>query len=118
VLVVDDDALVRSVAVKALQARGYSVLAAGSPGEAFELARDYQGEVHLVLSDVVVPGMTGPDVVAQIRARRPGLRVLFMSGYAEHAAMRDALQVGRSRFIQKPFTPVALVRAVREVLDG
>jgi CheY-like chemotaxis protein len=117
VLVLDDDDLVRGMVVKALRARGYFVLAAGSYPDALGLAERHPGAIDLVVSDVVVPGKSGPDVVERIRARRPGVRALFMSGFSEHAALGDALG-GGSGFLRKPFTPELLSRAVREALDG
>jgi DNA-binding NtrC family response regulator len=76
-----------------------------------------EGTFVLVVADVVLPGMSGPDLVARLRAERPGLRVLYMSGYSDDSEVRRAIADSGAAFLQKPFSPDALRRAVRDVLD-
>ena len=100
-----------------LSTRGYHLLVASGGADAIALATSHTGPIDLVLSDVVMRGTTGPDVVADLRIDRPGLRVLFMSGYTDHAALRRDVMQNGANFIQKPFLPEALARRVRELLD-
>jgi PAS domain S-box-containing protein len=112
ILVVEDDPLVRSVSVRALRGAGYQVLVAASGAEATALAA-HAGRIDLVLSDVVMPGMSGPEVVSELRRTRPGLRALFVSGYPQDAvAQRGVLEVG-TELLAKPFTSAALLERVR-----
>ena len=89
-----------------------------SPEEAKHLGDRHAQEVNLLLSDVIMPGGTGLDVVAALRPSAPALRVLFMSGYTDHAVLRDAALQRAPGFIQKPFTPEALLKKVRAILDS
>jgi DNA-binding NtrC family response regulator len=101
-----------------LKARGYQVLVAHSGAEAISICESHKGPLGLILSDVIVPGLSGPELVTQVQGMRAGVKALFMSGYTDHAILRDgALQIGMS-FIQKPFAPAALAMKVREVLDA
>ncbi len=118
VLLVEDEAPVRRVALHALQRYGYTVLEAALPSEALTICRDHAGRIDLVVTDVVMPGMSGPDLVQQLLVMRPGLKVLLSSGYpGEAIAHRGELLAGVA-FLPKPFTPVGLARKVREVLDA
>ena len=112
VLLVEDEPAVRDVARALLGRLGYRVLAAGSGDEALSLASGHEGPVHLLLTDVVLPGPSGPEVAEAVRARRPGCRVLFMSGYPE----KLAAGLSGVPFLPKPFSPEALARKIREVL--
>jgi PAS domain S-box-containing protein len=117
VLVVEDDQRVRSMTVRALKERGYTVLAAGGGEEACSLAHDRPGAIDLVVADVVMPGKNGRELVEQLRHGRPGLRALFVSGYTHDAiAQRGVLDSG-VEFLSKPFTPATLGARVRELLD-
>lgn len=118
ILVVEDEASVRQLVQGTLERQGYRVLPAGDAEEAHALARTHVGPVEMVLSDVVMPRMSGPELVRALQAIRPSLRALFMSGYTDDAVMRHGLAEADVAFIQKPFTPDALVRRVREVLDA
>ncbi len=118
VLLVEDDPTVRDIAHRALVRHGYSVLVASDAGEAERVSTAYDDNIALLLSDVVMPGRTGPELYESLVAQRPGLRVLFMSGYPKTAAVSNGvLRIGRP-FLQKPFTPTALAQKVREVLDA
>jgi two-component system cell cycle sensor histidine kinase/response regulator CckA len=124
ILLVDDDLRVRDLTQAVLERLGYTVLLAEDGRKALAVlqAREgHQGDgrpVHLVLTDVIMPGMNGRDLVAKVSETYPGVRALLMSGYAEDAvASRDVLEA-RVNFLQKPFTVVALARKVRETLDA
>ena len=117
ILVIEDEAGVRKVARLALESKGYSVLEASSGAEAINLLKDYRGPLHCILSDVIMPGMSGPQAVETIRAQRPSLPVVFMSGYLdETVTSRQELAAGRG-FVQKPFSPLSLAKTIRQVLD-
>ncbi len=117
VLVVEDDPRVRAVTVRALEVHGYRVLPAGSGEEALALARESSRRIDLVVTDVVMPGMSGREVVDELRRGLPGLPALFVSGYTQDAiAQRGVLDSG-VEFLPKPFTPATLVARVRATLD-
>jgi len=117
ILVVEDEEAVRSLSRRALEASGYTVLAAADGPDAVRLLERYGGPIHLVLTDVIMPGMNGRELAQRLVQRRPGLRVLYMSGYPGDAIVhRGALEPGMA-FLQKPFMPEDLARKVREVLD-
>ncbi len=117
VLVVEDEEQVRRLVVLALERCGYTVLQAASPQAALDLARDDRRPIDLLLTDVIMPGMDGAELQRRLLRLRPGIRTLFMSGYAaniigEHGILEDGLN-----FIQKPFSVADLTRKVRELLD-
>jgi len=117
VLVVEDDPQVRQVTLKALRAAGYQVLAAGRGEEALALLRGHQGHVDLVVSDVVMPGMSGREVADALRVLRPGLQVLFVSGYTQDAIAHHGVLEEGVELLEKPFTPATLLARVRALLD-
>ena len=118
ILVVEDDPTVRSLAVRILEEHGYTVLEACDGPEAIALAGAHRGTIDLVLSDVVLPGMSGREVVDRIPAACPGVKALFMSGYTENAIVHDGTLDADTAFIQKPFRADTLARWVRRVLDA
>ncbi len=118
VLLAEDDDGVRLLAREALERSGYTVLEAGHPDAAYEIARDHREGIDLLLTDLVMPGMSGRALAARIKPLRPGLKVLFMSGYTADASVQHGILDGRVAFLQKPFTPGGLARRVREVLDA
>jgi len=118
VLVAEDDDLLRPLACELLRKLGYHVLEARDSAEALKAARGHPGEIHLIVSDVVMPGGGGFELAKQIRAERPTMRVLFMSGYTDEAVVRHGLLERGLNYLQKPFTPAVLTRRVREVLDA
>jgi CheY-like chemotaxis protein len=118
ILLVEDADAVRGLARKILENKGYKVLEARNGRDAFQLSDAFQGPIDLMLSDVVMPYMDGHELADRVRARRPTLSVLFMSGYTEAIVMQKAMLEARTGFLQKPFTPDALTRVVRSALDG
>jgi two-component system cell cycle sensor histidine kinase/response regulator CckA len=117
VLLAEDRADVRRFTARVLRECGYEVLEAESGEAALALARDHAGPVHVLLSDAVMPGMSGKILAERLRATQPEMRVVFMSGYTDDAVLaRDVVESGIT-FLQKPFTPVRLAAAVRSVLD-
>ena len=107
---------VRRVTSSALSKNGYKVLEAVDGTDALRVCRKFDGPIHLVLSDVIMPGLSGPETAAQLRRIRPGLRTLFMSGYMGEKIVRHGIQKSDFPFIEKPFTPQSLLQKIREVL--
>ncbi|HKP97585.1 MAG TPA: response regulator [Fibrobacteria bacterium] len=118
VLLVEDEPAVRRFSRLALERFGYRVLEACDGKEGLEVSGAYVGPIHLVLSDVVMPRLDGPHMVRSLMATRPGLRVLFMSGYTDDAIVRHGFLEANTSFIQKPFMPGKLAKAIREVLNA
>jgi two-component system cell cycle sensor histidine kinase/response regulator CckA len=118
VLLVEDDAMVRRLAEATLERAGYRVFTAPSGGDALRLAAGRDGAIDLVVTDVVMPGMPGPELAQRLEASQPGLRVLYMSGYADDTMARHGVSEERVSFLAKPFTPDELARRVRDVLDA
>jgi two-component system cell cycle sensor histidine kinase/response regulator CckA len=117
VLLVEDEQGLRELISELLVDNGYNVLAAGDPAKALETAERYEGVIHLLLTDVVMPQMNGRELAVRVKERRPDVRVLYMSGYTEDAiANRGVLEAGVS-LISKPFTQESLSRKLRELLD-
>jgi signal transduction histidine kinase len=117
VLVVEDTHAVRSLVARVLEGLGYTVIEATDAATAEVAAARYAGRIHLLLSDVVMPGATGPELAQRLTEARPGLRVLFTSGYADDAVVHHGVLGAGASYLQKPFTPDALARKVREILD-
>jgi CheY-like chemotaxis protein len=118
VLVVEDDAAVRAITTLALKGYGYTVLEAGGGTDAIRICAEYDGPIDILISDVVMPEMGGRRVAEMVSAARPGVRVLFLSGYTDDTVVRFGVLHDEVAFLQKPFTPVSLARKVREVLDA
>jgi PAS domain S-box-containing protein len=118
VLLVEDEPQVRKLAAIALQRVGFTVIEAQHPEDAFAVTARHQGPIHLILTDVVMPGMNGRVMVERLIARYPDARILFMSGYTDDALAPLGVAHGDVAFLQKPFTPKQLAERVRDVLDG
>jgi PAS domain S-box-containing protein len=118
ILLVEDEDVVRGLARKILEQSGYKVMAASRGAEAIRLCQQRTESIDLLLTDVVMPETSGKEVADRVTELLPGLRVLFMSGYTDEAIVHHGVLDSNVEFIQKPFTPAALVRRVREVLDA
>lgn len=118
VLLAEDEAAMRTLAARVLRDGGYRVLEAADGMEALQLARVHAGEIQLVITDVVMPGMGGHTLVERLGELRPGIRALFISGYDDDAISRQGVLEPGVAFLQKPFAPRQLVRKARAVLDA
>jgi two-component system, cell cycle sensor histidine kinase and response regulator CckA len=117
ILVVEDDEGVRELVIEILTVYGYKVLIAGHGNEALAVCGSHKGPIELLMTDMVMPEMNGPELAERIRAIRPEIKVLFTSGYTEHAVVNNGMLSPEMNFLHKPFTPQAVARKVREVLD-
>ena len=118
VLVVEDDEQLRRLTHRALAAQGYEVLEADRGRSALDAARRHEGPIDLLVTDLVMPDTNGPKLAETLRAARPGLRVLFMSGYPEGAIVHHGMLEAGVAYLAKPFTTEAITRKVREVLEA
>ena len=118
VLLVEDDAVVRDISRRVLEGCGYRVMVARDGAHAIELVRAATEPIELMVTDVVMPRMSGPELLEVLRLVRPGLRVLFVSGYADQAVLPEGVLEGGIPFLQKPFKPETLARAVRSAIDA
>ncbi|MBI4512506.1 MAG: response regulator, partial [Gemmatimonadetes bacterium] len=116
VLVVEDEAAVRELAARVLRDRGYTVLEASTAEQALRTAEVYREGIHLLLVDVVLPGMGGKELFERIRTTRPAIKALYMSGYTCNAVVRQGILEPGVFLLEKPFTSNVLIRKVREVL--
>jgi PAS domain S-box-containing protein len=118
ILLVEDEPAVRELTRIVLAAQGYSVVEALSPQDAERISENYGTKIHLLLTDVVMPGVSGRELAKRITARHPKMRVLYMSGYTHNVIASGGMLESGIAFLQKPFTPAALVQKVRDVLDA
>jgi len=118
VLLVEDETAVRTVVRTMLARRGYTVLEAPEAESALRLADGHDGRIHILLTDVVMPGMSGVDLARTLAPQRPGLKVLLMSGHTDDAVIRHGGIAPGAHFLQKPFTPDELQRRIRSILDA
>jgi CheY-like chemotaxis protein len=117
ILLAEDDEVLRTLTARILTSQGYRVLEASDGVEALRVADRHRGTLDLLTTDIVMPSMGGHDLANELSARRPGLKVLFVSGYTDDAVGRGELQPGDA-FLQKPIDPKVLARKVRQMLDG
>ncbi|MBA2251720.1 MAG: response regulator, partial [Nitrospirales bacterium] len=118
VLVVEDQQSVRGFVRNLLMLNGYRVLEAADGPEAMKLCRQHPGEIQLVVTDLVMPGMSGRELAERIAKERPEVKVLYMSGYTDDSVVHAGVAQAGMAFLQKPFSPTAFTHKVREVLDG
>jgi CheY-like chemotaxis protein len=118
VLLVEDSDTVRELTRNILELTGYDVLEAGSPEDAIRLCENHGGEIHLLLTDVVMPGMSGRDLSDRMRPVRPGMKVLYMSGYTDEAIVDHGILNAGIHFIPKPFSPASLAQKILEMLNS
>ena len=118
ILLVEDSAGLRRLASRVLEPAGYAVLAAATGEEALRLLEAYQKPVHLLLTDLVMPGMSGRHLVEYLATTHPALKVLYMSGYTSDTLVRHGVLEAQVAFLSKPFTAASLLRKVREALDS
>ncbi len=117
-LLVEDDNIVRNLASFVLRQLGYSVLEAANGREARRIFESNAGVIRLLVSDVIMPGMSGPELADQLTGLQPDLKVLFVSGYTDEALHLEETAAPSRGFLQKPFTPSTLSRKVRDMLDA
>lgn len=117
ILLVEDELNVRHLVNRVLSGRGYAVLEAQNVAHAEEIAASHTGPIHLLLSDIVMPGLSGPDLAQRIVARRPDVRVLYISGFASQLGTAYGSLSAGITILHKPFTPEKLMRTVRDCLD-
>ena len=117
VLLVEDEPAVRAFVRRCLEGFGYAVLDAGDPRDAIAIARNHASGIDLVLTDIVLPEMSGRDLVDRLSAIRPSIRALYMSGYGVEEIVHHGMMEPGIKMLSKPFTREALARKVREVLE-
>ncbi|HUL50364.1 MAG TPA: ATP-binding protein [Gemmatimonadales bacterium] len=117
ILLVEDEEPVRSLAARSLRQAGYVLIVASRPSEAIELASRHEGEIDLLLTDVIMPGSNGRELARRLAESRPGLRVLYISGYADGTVTQQGILGPDIALLEKPFTPAALAQRVRATLD-
>lgn len=117
VLVVEDEEAVRELVARILRERGYTVLEAADGRQALQLAKEYPDAIDLVITDVIMPGISGSALVSQLKSSRPQIKSLFVSGYEDDAIVRHGVLNSNSAFLQKPFTVENLMRKIREALQ-
>jgi PAS domain S-box-containing protein len=118
ILLVEDQDQLRKMTLRVLQGHGYNVLEAADPEAALLHVTSNEGVIHLLLTDVVMPGMTGPELADRIKQLRPRIEVVFMSGYSERALLDRQVMESAGAYLAKPFSPKSLAAKVREVLDS
>ncbi|MFB3923148.1 MAG: PAS domain S-box protein [Terriglobia bacterium] len=117
ILLVEDESSLRSLVRGLLEGIGYTVLEAPDAEKAIRSSEEYDGPIHMLLTDVVMPGMSGPELSQQLAVSRKDMKVLYMSGYADDAIVQHGILSSNAAYLQKPFTPEGLAQKIREVLD-
>lgn len=117
ILLVEDEEIVRKMIAETFHANGYNILEASRGDQAIQICEQYDGRIHLLVTDVVMPGMNGRDLAERLISMRSDMKVVFISGYTDRGVIDSGILDGNSAFLQKPFTPEGLSRKVREVLE-
>ena len=117
VLLVEDDDMVRHLVRDTLARQGYKLQDAATPLEAIKIAENFKGTIHLLITDVIMPQVSGTELALNLRQQRPDMKVLYISGYTDNAIVNAGLLQKEVAFLQKPFTPAVLVQKVQEVLE-
>jgi CheY-like chemotaxis protein len=117
ILLVEDDEMVRTLVRETMESSGYRVLEACDPLEAHVVADNYRGTIQLLITDVIMPKASGPELAKQLLRTNPGLKVLYMSGHTDRAISKRGVRRKEAAFLPKPFTPAELVAKVRDVLE-
>jgi PAS domain S-box-containing protein len=117
ILFVEDEGLVRSFGIRVLKRLGYNVISASDGEEALNFAREHDGNIHLLLTDLVMPNIDGKELAKRLKEERPNIKVLYVSGYSSEITMQHGVLSDETNFLQKPFTIENLAQKVREVLD-
>jgi len=118
VLLVEDEDGVRQLAREYLESSGYTVIEAEDGHTAMELAKMHTGPIHLLMTDVVMPGISGRELAERVEQMRPGIKVLYMSGYTDQAVVHQGILEADAVLLQKPFTLATLAEKLREILSG
>jgi len=119
ILLVEDEEMVQDLVYRTLKMDGYTILKASEGKEAIELCKQHQSVIHLLLTDVIMPGgISGPQLAEELLKLHPDMKILYMSGYTDDAIVYHGVTNSDTAFLQKPFTPNTLSRKVREVLDA
>ncbi len=116
ILIVEDNELVRNLAVKALIRYGYNVINACCSRDALKMCSEFEGKIDLILTDIIMPGMSGKKMSEKIKSMKPGIEVLFMSGYTQNVILQKGILPSKFNFIQKPFSPKELAKKVKKIL--
>jgi CheY-like chemotaxis protein len=118
ILLAEDEDAVRAVAMATLERRGYRVLAAADGETAIAISKAFAGPIDLLLTDVVMPGLNGRELAERLEELRPGIRVLFMSGYTDDSVLLHGVSTDERTLLPKPFTSIELAQRVRGAIDG
>ena len=118
ILLVEDDDSLRELTRRILAGLGYTVLISSHAAEAESVCRAFEGKIHVLLSDVIMPGGSGRDLVTRLIPLRPEMKIILMSGYADRGMEHHETLDGNLNFLAKPFSPHALAAKLREILDG
>lgn len=118
ILIAEDESVLREMTSEMLEASGYHVLTAANGDEALRVANDYSAPIHLLISDMIMPGMNGGQLAEQLRGARPETKIIYVSGYTEQTVLQQYAFAGNFTFIQKPFSLNELLKSVRETLDA
>jgi DNA-binding response OmpR family regulator len=118
ILLVEDDEMVRALVRETMEGSGYHILEASDPLEAQIVANRYRGAIQLLITDVIMPKASGPELAKRLLRSHPGLKVLYMSGHTERTISKRGVRRKEAAFLPKPFTPAELIAKVREVLEN